>query len=654
MIEFKCGQCGAEMEAPDSLAGQTERCPECGFLNRVSPEGRLSIHSVFAGESAIVQRLVQDRPRFWEHSLTVELLKPQISEISKSLDEACAGMRFRKTRIMSLEEYLRWCQSQLGDLTRIMEIMRSVIEDGFLLAWGPPGKPGNAVEIKRAVERFVGAGQALVEWEAERCSVVPPEHVEKAHDLMTGWAKEIFLSFRSMPIEMERLIGVPGDHEIPVRLRCPDFGPFREQLDRILDSGQHILSQEQTPPAPTVIADDPLKVDRQPDTSIPPSGPCGPEISRLTPGFLYVLVNSAMPGLVKVGKTQRDPETRAQELSGVTGIPTPFVVAYHEWFSDCSAAEDFVHAYLEEMGYRLAENREFFSAPVKVAIEAIIQAKARLDKVNGQPAEASEDGTFDAGPEECGGDSEPWSDLLAGAYAALVGEGDTIEDHEQAMRLYKQAARLGSGLACRWIGRLHLGEEFGADEGAAMHWFNEGVQRGDYQCLPELALLYLGRKHKENAAKCWARYLQAVGRSKNDIFFSNCYRYIETAAQAGIVIDETDQFREDREQIIQNREARVRQREQSGKDGAVFERAHLLLVRYRLFPEMPPVRHKGNINYWNSENNSGFITGPDGQDAYLLGYQIVKGALPPRIGQPVAFVPVVGDGKLIACVVSLL
>ena len=35
MIEFKCGQCGAEMEAPDSLAGGVERCPQCGSPNRV-------------------------------------------------------------------------------------------------------------------------------------------------------------------------------------------------------------------------------------------------------------------------------------------------------------------------------------------------------------------------------------------------------------------------------------------------------------------------------------------------------------------------------------------------------------------------------------------------------------------------------------------
>ena len=35
MIEFKCGQCGRGMEAPQSLAGQVENCPVCKTPNRV-------------------------------------------------------------------------------------------------------------------------------------------------------------------------------------------------------------------------------------------------------------------------------------------------------------------------------------------------------------------------------------------------------------------------------------------------------------------------------------------------------------------------------------------------------------------------------------------------------------------------------------------
>lgn len=106
-------------------------------------------------------------------------------------------------------------------------------------------------------------------------------------------------------------------------------------------------------------------------------------------GFVYVLINAAMPGLVKVGKTEREPGARAQELSSETGIPTPFAVAYDEWFEDCAAAERHVHALLESSGRRVADNREFFCVSVKFAIDAIMKAKVEARKSK-PPCENSE------------------------------------------------------------------------------------------------------------------------------------------------------------------------------------------------------------------------------------------------------------------------
>ena len=74
-------------------------------------------------------------------------------------------------------------------------------------------------------------------------------------------------------------------------------------------------------------------------------------------GFIYVLVNSSMPGLVKIGKTTRRPSDRVRELSGVTGVPTPFVVAYEEYFADCDEAETYLHSNLSNSGIRVSESR---------------------------------------------------------------------------------------------------------------------------------------------------------------------------------------------------------------------------------------------------------------------------------------------------------
>lgn len=43
-------------------------------------------------------------------------------------------------------------------------------------------------------------------------------------------------------------------------------------------------------------------------------------------GFIYVLVSSEKPNLVKIGITERDPEKRAQELTSSTGVAMPYIV----------------------------------------------------------------------------------------------------------------------------------------------------------------------------------------------------------------------------------------------------------------------------------------------------------------------------------------
>lgn len=90
--------------------------------------------------------------------------------------------------------------------------------------------------------------------------------------------------------------------------------------------------------------------------------PTSPEGSE--PGFVYVLSNPAMPGLVKVGYTTGDPERRAAELSSTTGVPSKFVV---EWFlpivGDPRAVEHRAHAKLASC----RAGKEFFRVDLGAA-----------------------------------------------------------------------------------------------------------------------------------------------------------------------------------------------------------------------------------------------------------------------------------------------
>lgn len=93
-------------------------------------------------------------------------------------------------------------------------------------------------------------------------------------------------------------------------------------------------------------------------------------------GFIYIFSNPSFGNLFKVGMTTRDPYERAEELSELTAIPTPFKVEYSVYVEDCSVTEALTHKFLQERGYRITENREFFNAPLKEIKKIITRFKS--------------------------------------------------------------------------------------------------------------------------------------------------------------------------------------------------------------------------------------------------------------------------------------
>ena len=77
-------------------------------------------------------------------------------------------------------------------------------------------------------------------------------------------------------------------------------------------------------------------------------------------GIIYVLINEAMPGLVKVGKITLEGKTvedRMKELD-TTGVPMPFE-CFAAWeFEDVEGAESALHNAFDD--HRLRKRREFF------------------------------------------------------------------------------------------------------------------------------------------------------------------------------------------------------------------------------------------------------------------------------------------------------
>lgn len=85
--------------------------------------------------------------------------------------------------------------------------------------------------------------------------------------------------------------------------------------------------------------------------------------------FIYILENASMPGLVKIGRTERSVSERVGELSSHTGVPTSFTVVKEYAVENSVEAEKIIHERLSD--FRVNDNREFFKIDVDDAMEIV-------------------------------------------------------------------------------------------------------------------------------------------------------------------------------------------------------------------------------------------------------------------------------------------
>ena len=88
---------------------------------------------------------------------------------------------------------------------------------------------------------------------------------------------------------------------------------------------------------------------------------------------VYILTNEAMPGIIKIGWTDKNVEERMKELDK-TSTPVPFTCYFAKRVEDPTFIESKLHEAFDE--FRIRDNREFFRMSPD-------QAKAALEIANG-------------------------------------------------------------------------------------------------------------------------------------------------------------------------------------------------------------------------------------------------------------------------------
>jgi hypothetical protein len=89
-------------------------------------------------------------------------------------------------------------------------------------------------------------------------------------------------------------------------------------------------------------------------------------------GYVYILSNQSMPGIVKIGRSINGGASRAKNFyEGATGVPTPFALEFELFTKDPVWLESATHKHLKNR--RVNNGREFFRCDVDQAISAVMK-----------------------------------------------------------------------------------------------------------------------------------------------------------------------------------------------------------------------------------------------------------------------------------------
>ena len=97
----------------------------------------------------------------------------------------------------------------------------------------------------------------------------------------------------------------------------------------------------------------------------------GNKKSPFTTGHIYVLQNTSVPGIFKIGFTERSVVDRVNEINSSSGVISPWQIRDFWFTQNPYIMEQEIHHRLEE--YRVEDNREGFAVNFMVARDVIFE-----------------------------------------------------------------------------------------------------------------------------------------------------------------------------------------------------------------------------------------------------------------------------------------
>ena len=190
----------------------------------------------FSKESKESRRLALDKPEYWEYHLFAELLDNRLRPIRRKRTAIISGQTFVALRPISDVDFVNWMQTKFEELDLLTSQLQPLTKQ-FTSSLGPPGQPGNPLEILEAAESMAECAKNLVSWETEVLSIRPTVKLRDLPKTFLALRGDFFQKLESVPTQIRNYFEDGPDKNREMNLwgefEKLNFKPIQEEIERI-------------------------------------------------------------------------------------------------------------------------------------------------------------------------------------------------------------------------------------------------------------------------------------------------------------------------------------------------------------------------------------------------------------------------------------
>jgi hypothetical protein len=179
----------------------------------------------FGRLSYLAERIILEKGKFWEHRLTAEMLRFEMSPILQRWSALARGLYIKPTTRIESSEFPSWLSERMQEIEQLAAAFSTLMNSEFARAWGELGIAGSDAEIV-VVCRLVAemCASALAWEESVRFSRVN-EPFSEVHRLLSGAAADFIEQAKKIPEFLSAAIDQSPDggaHHLQLVLGLPD------------------------------------------------------------------------------------------------------------------------------------------------------------------------------------------------------------------------------------------------------------------------------------------------------------------------------------------------------------------------------------------------------------------------------------------------